>query len=650
LFPLLSIRKSIRLRFLAITIPVMVILVSGSFFVLDQLINNVVDSLSLRFAAQQVTNDRDRTIKPLINEITLAKKLASSPSVIAWALDETNKVKAERGLATLESFRRLFRDQSYFFIVRKSGSYYFNDAKSSYAKNQLRYTLSPDEDKDAWFFATIKNPAECQLNVNNDSELAVTKIWINCLIRHEGEVIGLIGSGIDLSTYIQAVLDARQDGVQNMFIDGNGAIQAHPDISQIDFHTLTKDAKSQRRVFDLLDDDKSRQRLKDTIERLRTTPAVIETIELNMGGHKTLVGVACLKEIGWYNLTVMNPRVWALGNTFVPLALLMVLGMLLTLVFSTLLIDRIVLTRIDRLDQSVEKVKENNYVLDLDDTEVDEIGRLTSSFVEMTASVQKNRSDLENEVAQRTNELIVAKNDAEAANLAKSEFLAMMSHDLRTPLNSVIGFSSLMQKESMESLGEEDYKSYLKDIHDSGLLLLSLINVVLDISKIEAGKLDLIETEVDLPDFLQRSVKLISPQAEERGVKIVVTYGEQAPALLCDIRPLNQIVNNLLSNAIKFSDPGQTVTIDARANQEVGYIIQVVDKGIGMDATGIEKALEPFTQADSSIARNQDGTGLGLYVSRLLMHQHGGSLDIESRPGAGTTVTVTFPVDRIIPS
>ena len=645
-----SIKKSIRLRFLAATIPVMAVLVIGSFLVLDRLITDVVDNLSVRFAAQQVHYDRGRTLQPLLQEIVLARKLARSPAVISWASDEENRLKAERGLVELESFRQVFQDGSYFFAIRKSGHYFFNDANNGYAGNQLRYTLSPDAEKDAWFYVTIKNPVECQLNVNNDSELGVTKIWINCLVMKDGQVVGVIGTGIELTKFIRAVLDVDQEGVWNMFIDATGAIQAHPDVKKIDYHTLTKSAGDKNTAFQLLDDQKSKIRLKDLMGQLKSTPEKIETVSLNIGGNKTLVGVGYLKEIDWFNLTVMTPKVWALGQNFVPLAALMVIGMLLTLVFSAMVINRVVLSRIDRLDQAVGQIKENDYTLDLKDDEVDELGRLTTSFVEMAEGVQKNRASLEAEIVERTRDLVVARDEAQAANLAKSEFLAMMSHDLRTPLNAVIGFSDMIKSETFGPVGDARYVNYLNDINDSGQLLLSLINVVLDISKIEAGKLELIETEVDLPAFLQRSVKLISPQADDRQITLKVECDADGPALMCDQRPLSQIINNLMSNAIKFSDAGQSILIKATADDKQGYVIRVSDNGIGMDGDGIRKALEPFSQADSSIARNQDGTGLGLYVSRLLMNQHGGTLEIESALGKGTTVTVTFPPDRIIVS
>lgn len=642
------IARSLRIRFLVTTIPTMLVLVLGSIAGFDWIICGIVNGLSERFAVKQVYFDRSRTLSPLLQEMALARKMVRSPVIVEWAANEADPAVAARGLAEIESFREAFRDGSYFFAIRKSGHYYFNDSQNTYAGRQLRYSLSETEDKDSWYYATLKNPKECQLNVNLDNELGTTKIWINCLVRRDGEVIGLAGTGIDLHNFISSILDPRHEGAVSMFIDGDGAIQAHPDIGKIDFHTITKDPSTKKTVSRLITDDASRKRLEQLLASLKRAPETPQTAYLTINGKKTLVGAAYLKEIGWYNLTLLDPRVWTLDQSFWPLAALMVAGMLLTLAFVAMFIDRLVLSRIDRLDRAVRGIKDDHYRLDLHDDLPDEIGRLTNGFTEMARVVQRNRLELEDKVAERTRELVDARDEAEAANRAKSDFLAMMSHDLRTPLNAIIGFSDMIRAGTFGPLGNDRYAAYLDDIHASGHLLLSLINVLLDISKIEAGKLELLETETDVPTFLGDLVRQIEPIASESRVRVTVAAVPGLPRLRCDQRSLAQIVNNLISNAVKFSNAGQTVEVAAHADPADGYVIRVTDVGIGMDADDIKKALEPFAQVKSERSRNLDGTGLGLHVSRLLMAAHGGRLEIASEPGQGTTVTVTFPPERIV--
>lgn len=249
---------------------------------------------------------------------------------------------------------------------------------------------------------------------------------------------------------------------------------------------------------------------------------------------------------------------------------------------------------------------------------------------------------------QQEKELHEAKEAADKANEAKSEFLAMMSHDLRTPLNAIIGFSDLMKSKLYGPVGDSRYDEYLNDINDSGKFLLNLINLVLDISKIEAGKFELVDERTELNSFLMSSIKLISLQANDHGVELDLSCPSDLPFLLCDQRTLGQTVNNLLSNAIKFSNEGDRVKIAVEMAQDNSIAISVNDTGIGMDKEGIEKALEPFGQAESGKARKYEGTGLGLHVSRLLMEQHGGTLEIESEIGKGTHVVIRFPAERTL--
>jgi signal transduction histidine kinase len=241
-----------------------------------------------------------------------------------------------------------------------------------------------------------------------------------------------------------------------------------------------------------------------------------------------------------------------------------------------------------------------------------------------------------------------ARDEAEAANRAKSEFLAMMSHDLRTPLNAIIGFSDMIKSETFGPVDNDTYKAYVLDIHQSGHLLLSLINVLLDISKIEAGKMELVEITLDLPIFLRGLLRQIAPFADARGITVNFTEDAVLPALRCDRRSLAQIVNNLVSNAVKFSNSGQSVLVWTAVLASGELAITVEDHGIGMDTNDIKKALEPFAQVRSAEARNQEGTGLELHVSNLLMMAQGGQLDIESRLGVGTVVSAVFPPERIV--
>ena len=240
--------------------------------------------------------------------------------------------------------------------------------------------------------------------------------------------------------------------------------------------------------------------------------------------------------------------------------------------------------------------------------------------------------------------------EVEAANRAKSEFLAAMSHELRTPLNAIIGFSEVIKNETFGPVGSPKYREYTNDIHESGRHLLGLINDILDLSKIESGTDELREGKIEIPEIIRSSVKLVAHRAERRGLKLEIELPDQLPALRADERKLKQILVNLLSNAIKFTKAGDNVTLRAWCRMDSGYVFQIVDTGIGIAPEDIPKALSRFGQVDGDLNRQYEGTGLGLPLTKALVELHGGSLDLQSEVSVGTTVTVRFPAERIVAS
>ncbi|MBV8650708.1 MAG: PAS-domain containing protein [Alphaproteobacteria bacterium] len=245
-------------------------------------------------------------------------------------------------------------------------------------------------------------------------------------------------------------------------------------------------------------------------------------------------------------------------------------------------------------------------------------------------------------------EMIDAFNQAEVANRSKSEFLANMSHELRTPLNAIIGFSDILRSEKFGPIANPKYLEYARDVHASGVHLLDLINDVLDMSKIEAGKLELFEEEVPVPELVSACLSMVRERARERKIRIVADLGAQPVLVWADMRAMKQILLNILSNAVKFSRDGDAVTITAELNAVGGAVISVADAGIGMTAEQIERARQPFGQAHAATTKTYGGTGLGLPITQRLVELHGGELQIASHPGEGTTVTAVFPPARTL--
>jgi len=236
-----------------------------------------------------------------------------------------------------------------------------------------------------------------------------------------------------------------------------------------------------------------------------------------------------------------------------------------------------------------------------------------------------------------------ALSEAEKATKAKSEFLANMSHELRTPLNSIIGFSDIIKSEIFGPLGNDKYLEYTGDIGRSGRHLLEIVNDILDLSKIEAGSVEINMTEVDMAEVMEESITMVEEQAKKAGINLVCQSKDQLPHLLADRRFIKQVLLNLLSNSVKFTPRGGDIKLSAGLEFQDTMKVSVADTGIGISPEDIPKVLKPFGQVQENPLLSAEGTGLGLAVSKSLMELHGGTLDIESQKGKGTTVTLCFP-------
>jgi len=395
----------LKIRFLLLMSAIFIGFMLMTWLLSQQLMDKLNQQWGEQFTQRQVMFDKYRTFSPLIREIALARQLAAEPDIIAMALHEQDAAKRQRGIAAMERYRFNFRDHSYFAAFAQSGNYYFNDAANQYTGKQLRYTLSPTSPKDKWFYATLVDGKEYQVNIDPDVHLKVTKAWINVLIRNGNETLGIIGTGIDLTELIKETVSVTQKGVENLFIDESMAIQLNSDPALIDYMSVAKDVGQRIKVDVLLKNPNDVERLRQIMQELKRSPADIATLRVDFRGGRHLLGVAYLPEIGWYDLTLMDYHNLDLFEDLIQGPILFGLLLLLALMTVAWAIQRWVLKPIATLRDSTDKIRRGDFEIDPPIAGIGEIAHLSRAFADMATYVRNSNQELEAKVRERTEAL-----------------------------------------------------------------------------------------------------------------------------------------------------------------------------------------------------------------------------------------------------
>lgn len=394
---------SLRSRLLALVLIGFAVIAVPAWWGFNTLVNSTIVQLGTLFAEKQILFDRYRGLGALMQEVTLAETLTRSPIIREWALDETDADKRGRAIDELEQYRESFSNRSYFFVVDASGNYYYNDATNSYADKQLSHTLRRDNPRDGWYYTTAALGQGCHLNVDHDDALGVTNVWINCVIRDGERVLGVLGTGIDLTSFIRQVVDFPQAGVQSMFVDKAGALQAHRDPRFIDFHSLTKAIESRKTVYSLIDLPTDQDALRQMLAEVTPGEVEVRSRFMQIDGHQILVGVGYLDRLGWYNVTFMDVDQIIDRRLFLPIGLLVAALMVGVALLIAFMFKVFVLDRLGKVEAGVAAVPQGTPIAP--DPRNDEIGRLSRSLASMADAVQDNMRTLERLVEERTAEL-----------------------------------------------------------------------------------------------------------------------------------------------------------------------------------------------------------------------------------------------------
>ena len=366
--------------------------------------DEVVSVLGQRFAERNVLYEKSKILSIVTREVTLAQKMASSPVLKDWVADEPDGMAQQRAIAELEDFRGFFRSRSYFFALAASGNYYYNDDSGGHAQEVPRYTLDRSVQKDGWFYVTLDKVKDTQLNVDTDRHLGLTKVWINVVVRDaQGKAVAVTGSGVDLSDFIRSAVSSQLGGAANILIDRNGAIQAHQDVSVIDFASVRKAAgkESQSTLFDLLDRPQEALALRRAMAALVAGEHEVQTLELRVQGRRQLTGLVWVPEIQWFVLTMTQPDAVNASSALPAASLFLVIVLGLVLLGAAIVLERSVVRRLARLDLAARALTEGNARPALVDNSPDEIGHLTRTFKSIAERIASHTEDLERQVAER---------------------------------------------------------------------------------------------------------------------------------------------------------------------------------------------------------------------------------------------------------
>jgi signal transduction histidine kinase len=461
--------------------------------------------------------------------------------------------------------------------------------------------------------------------------------YMTISVAELGSARGVVVAEIDLR-FVRQVIDRARVGTSGYAyaVDSHGKLVTHPDINLV----------LRRTSFASL------PQVRAALRGAAKTPADAVTIGRDQNGTKVLSAFQTVQPLGW-RVFVEEP----LSEAYAPLksaiwrtGFLLVAFLLLAIATSVLLARRLV-RPIESIQAAAAKIGSGSLNQRIELPSHDELGALAEEFNRMAARLQESYSSLELKVEERTRELETAlgeldekSRELEAASRHKSEFLANMSHELRTPLNAIIGFSQVLGERLFGEVNARQAE-YLDDILTSANHLLALINDILDLSKVEAGQIELEIVPFSLREALERGVVMVRERAMKDGVQVALTANSGIDLVTGDARRIRQVIFNLLSNAVKFTPPGGAVDVRAtRVNGEVR--VSVTDTGPGIAPDDHERIFEEFQQTEAGVEQ-REGTGLGLALSKRLVELHGGRIWVESEPGEGSTFVFTLPAEAV---
>ena len=414
-------------------------------------ISRITNNLALRVATKQALLDKNKILAVIDREVVLSQKMADEAVLKDWALDGNDRFSQRKAIRQLESYRRLFRDNSY-FLVMNSNLRYYTANRSTPPGRPMMVILNPENPADRWYFKSLRELRSFALNLNYDAHIHQTKVWINAVMRDDqGRKIGICGSGIDLTEFLDRIVQTDDNGLSTILIDRRGVIQAHGNRTLVTRNALEPDPDKKTTIFSLFSHPADNVQMEKALERLSTNKSTVVAFPLKTGRNQLLAAVTFMREIGWFNVVLVDVSHVQDFKLFLPIILVSVISLLGVILVIAFQMNYMVLAPLSLLTRASHEISHGNHDISLPIRPGDEIGKLTDSFNTMTATILRHVDNLEENVRQRTAEL-------SSANLKLEESQARIMESLNYA--SVIQVSILPSGERFDRLFAEWFVLY----------------------------------------------------------------------------------------------------------------------------------------------------------------------------------------------